>query len=343
MCIRDSPLPDQADPAPAEAADVPAPAEAEAAAAPAAPPKASKKIVYKTKTSTVKSSMKARLWKDVVFCTIEVVDPHLQQEAVCTMPACGGADKKAMRKINIFDAVREYKNVAFVKKILHESEQGDQEAAMLNEDSKTPDFYVSGRETEEDREIYRVLSKAISRTILKYAESGEWDKLLEILPSFANSRDKGDLSEFLRGRDALSPHGWTALHLATRRNMYSHAIILAESRADLEQKDLMLGYTALHHAIANGSVDCVKELLKGNSVKGRREARVHARTDLENQDAFQLCRQYQKEATDPAREEKFGRIGDLLEQYRDQVEQEEGRAGAARSESTTTIVPDDQF
>eukprot|EP00656_Telonema_subtile_P004128 TRINITY_DN11877_c0_g1_i2.p1 TRINITY_DN11877_c0_g1~~TRINITY_DN11877_c0_g1_i2.p1 ORF type:complete len:335 (-),score=54.33 TRINITY_DN11877_c0_g1_i2:156-1160(-) len=256
MCIRDSPLPDQADPAPAEAADVPAPAEAEAAAAPAAPPKASKKIVYKTKTSTVKSSMKARLWKDVVFCTIEVVDPHLQQEAVCTMPACGGADKKAMRKINIFDAVREYKNVAFVKKILHESEQGDQEAAMLNEDSKTPDFYVSGRETEEDREIYRVLSKAISRTILKYAESGEWDKLLEILPSFANSRDKGDLSEFLRGRDALSPHGWTALHLATRRNMYSHAIILAESRADLEQKDLMVPGSSCSLIVLLAGVHC---------------------------------------------------------------------------------------
>lgn len=311
-------VPPEEAPAPATGAppeDSPAPAPA--------PRVTRSRTRWVTQSTKVVSSFKARNWKDVDRHTISVLAPQDDQPCV----SCGGSsDGRRRKEINLLEAVQPpFKSLAYVKQILEES--SEEEATLLDENGRTPDYYVSeaflgkGKQSDDDRAMHRILSQACAVTIRRYAEEAEWSKLVETLPSLARSREQSQrdeqqsqrdttkpegLSDLLRNDAALGPHGWTALHLAARNGQVLALEKLVALKADASQQCLMLGYTALHHAVANGASSCVKTILEKRS-----EGALYCENDileirehLEKMRPLELAKDCLKNA-DPRDKEKF--------------------------------------
>jgi len=294
---------DEAEAAPPEAAP-PEAAPPEAAPPEAAPPEAAppeepkrrRKVAspgFTVKTVETVSTYTARNWGEFRRYKIEVYRQTDEPAcaAVSASVTCGATrDKGKYTLVDVFKLVTERdqwtasERLRYVRQILDEG--GEDQACVLDDEGKTPDVHVN---REKEPELYNLLTQAVSRTILHQAECGQWSEIYQILPSLQAAREAvGGLGELLKGEAGLSPHGWTALHLAARNNQPNVVKALHDAKCDLEQKDLMLGYTALHHAIANSACDSVDRLI---TIR----ADVSNREDLDNLTPLDLAMQCAEE------------------------------------------------
>eukprot|EP00658_Telonema_sp_P-2_P079750 TRINITY_DN7792_c0_g1_i3.p1 TRINITY_DN7792_c0_g1~~TRINITY_DN7792_c0_g1_i3.p1 ORF type:complete len:353 (+),score=63.77 TRINITY_DN7792_c0_g1_i3:222-1280(+) len=224
---------------------------------------------FKTMGAVTNFSVQARDWTQEKPRKIWVKEK--QGEGGC---GCGGTtgSKWVEKEIDIFYAV-ERKQVDWVREILS-GETNHEQATMLDPNGKgTPDMLLPKEEKRDgpEKEIYRMLIQACSQTILQYAENADWDKLSEFVPALSTKRDT---TELLTGDVSRSPHGWTAVHLAAYSSDPESLLalqVLLSARADIDQLDNMLGYTALHFAVESASDKKVELLLRKNATRSNRD------------------------------------------------------------------------
>jgi len=203
--------------------------------------------------------------------------------------------EKVDEERDLFQAAKEEdkeKRDKWVKKLLdkyQEKHPGD--AAVLDDKNHPADHYAMKHCPEpKEGDAAKLLQDAVGKHIVGFANAGKFEDLLNILGSYIGAGRIANVVRFAKTKD---PHGWTIVHLLARdRSNSAYAArtlnaLLKQDKKLADVKDDYLGFTALHHAIANHSLNGVKACLEYKT-----EHSLYIQEDLENGDALNVAEEY---------------------------------------------------
>merc|ERR1712166_662241 len=203
--------------------------------------------------------------------------------------------KEINEEKDLFQAAKEKdkeKRDKWVKLLLDEyQDKHPGDAAVLDDNNHPADHYAMkhypGDYEPKEGDAAKLLQEAVGKHIVGFANEGKFEHLMNILGSYMKSHPE----TVVRYAKTKDPHGWTIVHLLARDRSGEAAkglkTLLSQENTLANVKDDYLGFTALHHAIANHSLNGVNACLK---YKSRHS--LYIQEDLEDGDALILAEEY---------------------------------------------------